>query len=240
MTGEPPYTTKELSKATWPDFERLFSQGNGWDHCWCMAFQRNRLASRTGATRAEIGARNHEAKRQLVEDGRAHGVLVYADDEPVGWCQYGPAEELTSVDRRRSAGRAGEKGERLWRITCFVTSKRHRRRGVAGEALRAALEAIRRQGGGVVEAYPVAHWHVDRELGQLVRQYGAASPEVREHRARRERPGGVFVQGVGPVAAAHGSFGNVSTQGTVSMFEQAGFEAVGVIARTHVLMRRSV
>jgi hypothetical protein len=33
------YTTKELSTKTWRDFERLFSQENGWDFCQCMHFQ---------------------------------------------------------------------------------------------------------------------------------------------------------------------------------------------------------
>jgi len=41
-----------------------------------------------------------------------------------------------------------------WRITCFVTVVRRRRRGVASTALRSALEAIRERGGGLVEAYP--------------------------------------------------------------------------------------
>lgn len=45
--------------------------------------------------------------------------------------------------------------ERFWRITCFVVDKKHRGRGVASLGLEAALEAIRRKGGGVVEAYPV-------------------------------------------------------------------------------------
>jgi hypothetical protein len=31
--------TKELSKRTWPDYVRFFSQGNGWDHCGCTAYQ---------------------------------------------------------------------------------------------------------------------------------------------------------------------------------------------------------
>jgi GNAT superfamily N-acetyltransferase len=39
-----------------------------------------------------------------------------------------------------------------------VVDKRYRRRGVASIALRAALEAIRKKGGGLVEAYPVAQW----------------------------------------------------------------------------------
>jgi hypothetical protein len=41
-----------------------------------------------------------------------------------------------------------------WRITCFVTVIRQRRRGVASTALRGALKAIRERGGGLVEGYP--------------------------------------------------------------------------------------
>jgi GNAT superfamily N-acetyltransferase len=43
-----------------------------------------------------------------------------------------------------------------WRITCFVVDKDHRRRGVASTALKAALDSIRKKGGGLVEAYPVS------------------------------------------------------------------------------------
>ena len=109
-------------------------------------------------TRAEWGVRNRREKRELVEKGCAHGMLVYAGEEPVGWCQYGSREELPRVDSspryRRLALDDG--GERLWRITCFVVDQKYRRRGVAGAGLKAALEAIRKKGGGLVEAYPVS------------------------------------------------------------------------------------
>ena len=85
-------------------------------------------------------------------------------------------------------------------------------------ALRAALDAIRKRGGGLVEAHPIASWTHGRD----------GSPGAVE-----------YVQGVGPVAPAWGGFGNVSTTGTASMFEKEGFEAVAVIespsARTRIL-----
>lgn len=191
------YETKELSAATWPDFERLFSRGNGWDHCWCVAFQLcNRPRSRT---RAEAGVRNRRYKQALLEQGQAHGILVYSGGEPVGWCQYGPRSELPVSTDPDSAGTG-------WRVTCFVVDRRYRRRGIAGLALRAALDSIRRRGGGVVEAQPIAAW-----------TYGPAGTD---------HP--VWIDDVGAVAPAHGSFGNVSTSGTVSMFEKEGFHAVGV------------
>jgi GNAT superfamily N-acetyltransferase len=60
---------------------------------------------------------------------------------------------------RKYRGLAPEGGtERLWRITCFAVLKKWRKRGVAGAALKAALEAIRKRGGGLVEAYPITRW----------------------------------------------------------------------------------
>ena len=170
-----------------------------------------------------MGVENHIAKKQLVDQGRAHGILVFGNAEPIGWCQYGSSDELHGPG-------VPETSEPVWRITFFVVDKNHRRHGVAGISLRAALEAIRNKGGGLVEAYPVACWTHGRN--------GSAGP--------------VYVQGVGPVAPACGGFGNVSTSGIASMFGREGFEAVSVCgpasARVrshdadgcHVLMRKRV
>src|SRR5688572_24699004 len=90
------WVTRELSPETWPDFVELFSRGNGWDHCACMYFQRGSGMPRgSGArSRAARQVENQRQKHELVSAGRAHGILVYVDAEPVGWCQYGPAGEL--------------------------------------------------------------------------------------------------------------------------------------------------
>jgi ribosomal protein S18 acetylase RimI-like enzyme len=157
------YSTQELSKRTWPDFEKLFLKqgvvGDGW-WCWCMHHQRSRSVPliEEPRTRAEWAVRNGREKRDLVEKGCAHGILVYADGEPVGWCQYGSREELPRVDSSPRYRRLAleNRGERMWRITCFVVDKEYRRRGVASAGLRAALEAIGKKGGGLVEAYPVS------------------------------------------------------------------------------------
>jgi ribosomal protein S18 acetylase RimI-like enzyme len=141
--------TRELSEATWPDFERLFTGGGGWDFCGCMLWPRGHHLSRVDyPTRREAGVRNRAEHRDLVAAGRARGILVYDGDEPVGWCQYGSAADLPG----RTPPPAGSAG---WRITCFVVARTHRGQGVARTALRAALAAIADAGGGEVEAYPL-------------------------------------------------------------------------------------
>lgn len=194
----PKYRTEELSEGTWSDFEKLFSGGGGWDFCWCMAHQRGPHPSRQEfRTRAELSVQNQQLKRQLLQQEQAHGILVYADDEPVGWCQYGPSDELVGFPN------SPQEDRKRWRITCFVVQKKSRRRGVAGVALHAALDAIRARGGGLVEAYPVAGWTHGKQAS----------------------PGPVNVQGVGLVGRV---WGQNRYTGTMSMFEREGFQAVGI------------
>ena len=153
------YTARELSRKNWSDFERLFSQGNGWDHSCCMHFHRPRGLAKPEwlRTRAERAVRNRREKRDLVDRGCAHGILVYADGGPVGWCRYGRREELPRIDSlRKYRGLEPAAAVKLWRITCFAVLKKYRRRGAATAALKAALDAIKRKGGGLVEAYPIA------------------------------------------------------------------------------------
>jgi hypothetical protein len=161
---------------TWPDFEKLFTQGHGWDFCACMLFQRGcHLPASKFPTRAEHQVQNLAEKKRLVQQGRAHGILVYANGEPVGWCQCGPVDELPILgygpkssryptgfmidlnELGRERKRPGTEGVQ-WRITCYVTNKGHRKKGVATIAYRAALESIGRKGGGLVEALMPGAW----------------------------------------------------------------------------------
>ena len=154
MTGKMvALSTKELSQETWPDFEKLApKQGQ----CWCTYYQRAKPVH-TGKDRKVADQVNHSYKESLVMKGQSHAILVYDGKRPVGWCQYGPKEELPRID----AGRGYRKVEplasykKLWRITCFFVDREYRGMGIAGAALKGALESIRKQGGGIVEAYPV-------------------------------------------------------------------------------------
>jgi ribosomal protein S18 acetylase RimI-like enzyme len=152
---------KELTEETWPDFVKLFSQGNGWDHCFCVHFHRPRSLPKEQwlPTRKLRAARNRREQKKLIDKGCSHGILVYANGEPVGWCQYGLREELTRIDNMRiyRAPEAKIEPGKFWRITCFVVDRKYRRRGIAGAALAAALASIKREGGGIAEAYPVAN-----------------------------------------------------------------------------------
>lgn len=155
------FTFKELDDSTWPDFEKLFARHGVPSSCWCIGYQRERSREREmkdlGLAERDMREHNRQAKKRLVAAGRSHGVLVYSGGSPIGWCAYGPREEFPRIDRGRYYKKLGlpEEGRKFWRIVCLVVDKDHRRQGVATAALVAALASIRRQGGGVVEAYPM-------------------------------------------------------------------------------------
>jgi len=148
-----PYTIRELSDRTFPDFESLALKQGG---CWCMFYQRPKPVGRGSSTEA-WKTTNRRDKKTLVHQGRSHAILVYDGKTPIGWCQYGTQDELPRIDARRGYRKAAPppKDVKLWRITCFFVDPKRRGRGVAKVALNAALESIKEQGGGVVEAYPV-------------------------------------------------------------------------------------
>jgi GNAT superfamily N-acetyltransferase len=191
------FTVRPLTPASWPEFERLFRRFRGVQAgCWCMYYHRpGPIAPEPSAARTEQNRRDHLA---LLQQGRARGMIVFHGEEPVGWCQYGRTDELPRIDagRKYRALRAGGHPLPDWRITCFFVDPSRRHRGAARTALRAALEAIRRSGGGVVEAYPVvgrgavASWFgstsmFEREGFRTVAPFGRSNRLLRRHLAAK-------------------------------------------------------
>jgi GNAT superfamily N-acetyltransferase len=106
-----------------------------------------------GVGRTRTPAQNRAAKESRVREGRAHAALVYDSPACVGWCQFGPTDELPRIKHRRPY-LADQTTVPDWRITCFFVDSKHRRQGVAAAALDGALREIARLGGGTVESYP--------------------------------------------------------------------------------------
>ncbi len=142
-------TTRLLTSDTWPDFASLVEANNGvWGGCWCMGFHPEGVG-RPGQT----AENNRGAKQRHVMDGTVHQVLVYDGDQCVGWCQFGRPPELPNIQNRRKY-EEGLESPPDWRIGCVFTNSRSRGRGIAAAAVGAALDEIRRAGGGTVEGYP--------------------------------------------------------------------------------------
>lgn len=135
---------KPLDKRTWADFAQLVEKHNGvWGGCWCMAFHEEYLTVKD----------NRAAKEKRVRAGSAHAALVYDGRNAVGWCQFGPTEELLRI-KLKTDYFSGLENLPDWRITCFFVDRDYRGQGVAAAALEGALAQISQLGGGTVESYP--------------------------------------------------------------------------------------
>jgi GNAT superfamily N-acetyltransferase len=160
------YEIKALGPDTWAAFADLAGRHNGvWNGCWCTWFH---AAAGSGgrtvlvdggagrpacAERGQSAEGNRAIKERLVNEGRAHAALVFDGDVAVAWCEYGTPAELPNIYHRKEY-EAGLDKLPDYRLTCLFVDRNYRRKGVAGLALRGALDLIARGGGGVVEAYP--------------------------------------------------------------------------------------
>jgi GNAT superfamily N-acetyltransferase len=141
------FEIRPLSSETWPGFARINEKHGGvWGGCWCMSFHDRGFPKRTAEE-------NRARKEQRVRAGEAHAALVYSGTDVVGWCQFGPPEELPRIKHKREYDSAATQPPD-WRITCFFTDRDWRHKGVAETALAGALDEIARLGGGRVESYP--------------------------------------------------------------------------------------
>jgi len=236
------FTTRVLSVRTFPDFEQFFAQVHG---CACtLLFFGRHLPSIPGTAeqRAErLGSapdrsrkhfphqdlkrtREAAAVQELVRKRQAHGILVYAEGEPVGWCHFGRVDELPVPSEQSNPDAIyARHASTEWVIHCFTTRMDFRRQGVASRALQAAVAAIKRRGGGWIEAVPMAFPHDDPTLRQLRATYRWRSPEVADY--LRESWPSKEIPGIGRVSGCLASTRTIGNMGTMSMFEKAGFTA---------------
>ena len=138
-----------LTAERWPDLEMLFGPEGAYRGCWCMwwrvpakVYDRN------------VGTANRDAFKWLVETGTVPGLLAYQEGRPVGWCSLGPRTEYGRFPSMSSPIFKPVDDRPVWSIVCFFIDADHRRQGVAGELVRAAVRYAAEQGAVALEAYP--------------------------------------------------------------------------------------
>lgn len=153
-------TVVPANQATWEDIEAIFGTRGSAATCWC---QRYKLAPREsfGSFPAEQRAGRLKAQTNAGYPGAdaTTGLVAYRDGTPVGWCAVEPRaayEGLLRVYRTPWEGRNEDKAdETVWSVTCVFVRAGHRRRGIAYELARAAVDYARERGARALEAYPM-------------------------------------------------------------------------------------
>ena len=86
------------------------------------------------------------------------GLVAYLDPEPVGWVAVEPRTAYPRLPKVRTvwSGRQEDKADdNVWAVTCFVTRKGYRKRGITYALAAATVGYARDQGARALEAYPM-------------------------------------------------------------------------------------
>ena len=135
-----------------------YADNPNWSKCFCTERLVNDYESRTKH-------QNRELRSELINSGRANGLVAYRLGRVVGWCHAAPKTELLNVP--------GAASDDAGAIVCFVVAPDQRNQGIATALLDAALAHLKRRGMNTVEAYPVigevppAKWVFQNYVGPL-------------------------------------------------------------------------
>lgn len=99
------------------------------------------------------GAGNKRSMKRIVRSGEIPGIIGYSGGEPIAWCSVAPRGHFPRLDRSRVLRRVDER--EVWSVVCFFVAKRHRKRGLSAEMLRAAVDFASGKGARIIEGYPV-------------------------------------------------------------------------------------
>ncbi len=140
-------TFRPLTSELWPAFVDLFGKYGACNGCWCMYW---RIGSLYNKRSRDL---NKRAFHRIVNAGPPPGLLAFAGDLAVGWCQLTPRSDLPWLDRTRTLQPVDDVP--VWSVSCFYIRPGYRRSGVMSALIEAAVKAARRSRAIALEAYPV-------------------------------------------------------------------------------------
>ena len=148
------------NEATWEDIAAVFGTRGSSSVCFCQRYKLHLGEAFSKSLAAERALR----LREQTKAGHPHadstsGLIAYLGDEPVGWCAVEPRPAyfgLLRVYRTPWEGRTEDKADdSVWSVTCVLVRAGYRRRGIAYELARAAVDHARSRGARALEAYPM-------------------------------------------------------------------------------------
>ena len=146
MTSE--LSFRPLKRNLWPDLEELFGPNGACGGCWCMFWK-----LRGKAFDEARGIETRQMHKSIIDAGTSTGLLAYLHGDVVGLVAVEPRRAYPKLAFSRALKPVDD--QPVWSVTCFFVAKKHRRSGITVELLKAAVEHVKKQGGKIVEGYPV-------------------------------------------------------------------------------------
>jgi GNAT superfamily N-acetyltransferase len=139
-----------LKEDHFSDWLLLMGDRGGCGGCFCMS---SRIPKKQ--FEQDKGERNKQSFRDLMQQGKASGLLFYLNEEgPVAWLSAGPLSALAYLPLQ--ARRKNPAAEQTWAISCFFIKKTYRGQGLSSIMLKQAEELARANGAVWLEGIGVA------------------------------------------------------------------------------------
>jgi GNAT superfamily N-acetyltransferase len=137
-----------LTQKLWRDFELLFGAHGACGGCWCMYWK---LRGKDYSENTGDSAR--QMQKAVVDAKIIPGLLAYSEGYPVGWIAVEPRSQYPKLAHSRTLKPVDD--QEVWSITCFFVEKKHRRKGITVELLKAGVAHAKKYGAKIVEGYPI-------------------------------------------------------------------------------------
>ena len=153
-------TVVPANEARWEDLQAVFGTRGDPARCWCQRFKMQPKESWASVGAEELALRlRGQTDCGHPESEATSGLVAFLGREPVGWCAVEPRTAYPRMLRNNRVpwdGRDEDKADgSVWAVTCFVTRKGFRRRGISHVLVRAAVDFARDRGARAVEGYPM-------------------------------------------------------------------------------------
>ncbi len=156
-------TIVAANQASWADLQAIFGITDYPGKCYCQHFK---TRDRDWAALSILERRESLREQARCDDpsaGTTTGLVAYLGGErpagePVGWVAVEPRTAYPRLARARTvwSGRQEDKADdSVWAVTCFVTRKGYRRRGITYALAAATVDYARGNGARALEAYPM-------------------------------------------------------------------------------------
>lgn len=144
------------NEASWADLQAVFGTTDYPGRCYCQAYK---------VRDCDWAAVAVDARRESLRTGTncgdpaassTSGLVAYLDEEPVGWVAVEPRVAYPRLLRVRTvwSGRDEDKAdEGVWAVTCFLTRRGYRGRGITYGLAAAAVDYARDCGATALEGY---------------------------------------------------------------------------------------
>lgn len=150
---------RELDRSTWLDLVKLFEQDRMTSQCFC-------LSHRVTAQELVIEKDAHDQMKEWVcpapklraiqpgedniaqETKRVHGLILYDNENPVGWVSVDPLHMLPGHDGHIEAR------ENEWTIHCVFLLPAYRKKALSQQLIRGAMELAKKNGATIISAFP--------------------------------------------------------------------------------------